>query len=396
MKPLNNYQQKQFTKILLLLAALAIAFFTLFYTNVLVKKLTEEERESIKIWAKANRQIVESVDTLGLIDFSLHQEILSNNNEIPVIITDENNNLQHKRNIAEDEINTPEKLKAKLEEMKAEEEPIVMEYSKGKVLKVYYQNSIILKRLQKYPIIQLIVVALFILISYATFSYARKSEQNQVWVGMSKETAHQLGTPISSIDAWLDVLDHDKENINEAISEMKNDLNRLKIITDRFSKIGSNPKLKAHNISQEIENAIHYFDKRTSSKVNLEFKEHKKLFAYINQPLFAWVLENLIKNAVDAMQGQGKISFYLTETDKQVLLDISDTGSGIPKSKFKTIFKPGYTTKKRGWGLGLSLVKRIMTEYHKGKIYIKSSKINEGTTFRLIFNRAELSLNSID
>ena len=279
----------------------------------------------------------------------------------------------------------------KIAEMKKQNEPFEIEFMGGKQL-IYYENSTLLNQLRIYPYFQLAVIALFLAMSYFAFSYSRTSEQNKVWAGMSKETAHQLGTPISSLMAWLDYLkESDAEVPQKVITEMEHDMDRLGLITERFSKIGSEPSLTICSLYEVIEESVRYINSRTSDKVSIFIRDEEKFKVaqvQINKPLFAWVVENLCKNAVDAMEGEGEIVFsFQGIRDTKVLIDISDTGKGVPSNKFKTIFKPGYTTKKRGWGLGLSLVKRIVENYHKGKIYVKSSVLDKGTVFRIEINQ---------
>jgi signal transduction histidine kinase len=275
-----------------------------------------------------------------------------------------------------------------LEIMKEQHEPIKIPYDEtnNRYNYLYYKNSFILSQLKSYPIIQLTLIAFFALLSYFTLSASRRAEQNQVWVGMSKETAHQLGTPISSLKEWINLLrETEKENQEELLVELDNDVRRLELITERFSKIGSDPVLKPENLDLVIENSLQYLNARTSSKVELSVSILKPgNWANINIPLFDWVIENLCKNAIDAMEGKGKIVVQLNHDEKHVYIDITDNGKGIPKSKFKTVFKPGFTTKKRGWGLGLSLVKRIVESYHNGSIYVRHSELGKGTTFRIV------------
>ena len=385
---LNNYEIKGVIKIVLLVFAFLIGFFSLWYTNTLVNKLESQEREKIATWANAT-QLITSPEAEGNLNFLY--EIIQANTTIPVILTDSNGVVNQFRNIEAFKMENEAWVADKIAEMKKQNEPFEIEFMGGKQL-IYYENSTLLNQLRIYPYFQLAVIALFLAMSYFAFSYSRTSEQNKVWAGMSKETAHQLGTPISSLMAWLDYLkESDAEVPQKVITEMEHDMDRLGLITERFSKIGSEPSLTICSLYEVIEESVRYINSRTSDKVSIFIRDQEKFKeaqVQINKPLFAWVVENLCKNAVDAMEGEGEIVFsFQGIRDTKVLIDISDTGKGVPSNKFKTIFKPGYTTKKRGWGLGLSLVKRIVENYHKGKIYVKSSELDKGTVFRIEINQ---------
>jgi len=278
--------------------------------------------------------------------------------------------------------NNPEFLQIKLKEMKGIHPPIEIPIADGKKQYIYFENSILIDLLSFYPLMQLCIIGLFIIISYFAFSSSRNAEQNQVWVGMSKETAHQLGTPLSSLIGWVEYLK--TIGLEESIvSELEKDVKRLETITDRFSKIGSKPVFEEVDLTVTVNSIINYLRSRISDKVSVVVKVNGPVSTAICVPLFEWVIENITKNAVDAMNGNGTITIELNKTDEQVFIDITDTGSGMTKTQFSKVFKPGYTTKKRGWGLGLSLVKRIVEEYHDGKIYVKNSEIGKGTTFRI-------------
>ncbi len=320
---------------------------------------------------------------------SFFSEIVENSVSVPVIVTNEaRNKVMAFGNIDSSKMKEPEFVKKIIRQMKAENEVIQIELPETGVSYIYYKNSFLLTQIKYFPYIQFSVIGFFFIIAYLLFSMSRRSEQNQVWVGMSKETAHQLGTPLSSIIAWVEILKM-KETAPEVILEIENDLNRLKNITDRFSKIGSPAMLEKQNIVQVIYNSIDYIKKRTSKKIKYSINSHKKkeFIAPINVPLFEWVVENICKNAVDAMNGSGSLRIIIKEDHKYIILDFSDTGKGIAKSSFKSVFSPGYTTKKRGWGLGLSLSERIIKNYHKGKIFVKSSTLDQGTTIRILLNK---------
>lgn len=375
---------------MLLLFAFLIGFFSLWYTNNLVQKLELQEREKIATWADAVIEIT-SLEVDGNVNFSY--EIIQSNTTIPVILTDGEGHVIDSRNLDDSRLSDSSWAISKINEMKEQNEPLEYEYEGGGKSILYYENSTLLNQLRIYPYFQLGVIALFLVISYFAFSYSRTSEQNKVWAGMSKETAHQLGTPISSLLAWLEYIKINEGKISQkVIGEMEHDLNRLHLITDRFSKIGSEPSLQVENLYEVLEDSVSYIDSRTSKKVDITIESPEvlnQINILVNRPLFAWVIENLCKNAVDAMNGEGKITFrFISEKIDEVVIEVEDTGKGMPSNRFKTIFKPGYTTKKRGWGLGLSLVKRIVENYHNGKIYVKSSVIGAGTKFRIELPRA--------
>ena len=380
---MNTYENKIWWKRFFFIAALLIGVFSLWYTNTLVKVLASEEDKKIKLWANATRLLIKGE---GDINFLL--DIAKDNTTIPIILIDDKGNINATKNLDSTHVSDTAYLMEQLEIMKEQHEPIKIPYDEtnNRFNYLYYKNSFILSQLKSYPIIQLTLIAFFALLSYFTLSASRRAEQNQVWVGMSKETAHQLGTPISSLKEWINLLrETEKENQEELLVELDNDVRRLELITERFSKIGSDPVLKTENLDLVIENSLQYLNARTSSKVDLSVSILKPgNWANINIPLFDWVIENLCKNAIDAMEGKGKIVVQLNHDEKHVYIDITDNGKGIPKSKFKTVFKPGFTTKKRGWGLGLSLVKRIVESYHNGSIYVRHSELGKGTTFRIV------------
>jgi signal transduction histidine kinase len=349
----------------------------------LVKQLATEEQKKIKLWANATQSMAKAE---GNIDFLL--DIVTGNETIPIILTDNNDKIISYRNLDSTLATDTNYLAEELVKMKSEHEPIKIVYDADNDFYnlLYYKNSIILTQLKAYPAIQLALISFFAIMSYLALSSSRRAEQNQVWVGMSKETAHQLGTPISSLNEWINLLrETPKEEQEYLLDELQNDTKRLELITERFSKIGSEPVLKEENLDLVIENSMQYLKTRVSSQVKININVTQPgNWAKINIPLFDWVLENLSKNAIDAMNGKGELNINISKDAKNVYIDIRDTGKGIPKSKYKTVFKPGYTTKKRGWGLGLSLVKRIIEEYHKGKITVRHSELGKGTTFRII------------
>ena len=378
------YFKKRRWKILLLLLAVGIGIGSFFYTNWLVKKMAIEERKNVELWANATQKLANS-DINSNQDITFLLDIISRNTNIPIIITDSLDQIGDTRNISFTEENKEKVLARELHKMKEQNEPILISVSNQYV---YYRDSVLLENLKYYPLIQFAVIFLFILVAYLAFSSSRNAEQNQVWVGMSKETAHQLGTPISSLMAWVELLK--MQNIDEnLINEFEKDTQRLQKITERFSKIGSVPELLPTDVEETIQSTIDYLITRSSGKVKfiLDFDHQKRYEAPMNASLFSWVIENLCKNAIDAMNNSGTIQLSMAEKNGQIIIDISDTGKGIAKAYYKTVFQPGFTTKKRGWGLGLSLAKRIVENYHKGKIFLKQSEINKGTTFRIILNK---------
>ncbi|MBK7132096.1 MAG: ATP-binding protein [Bacteroidales bacterium] len=379
------FRNKNLWKLFLLLFAIFIGMGSLFYTEALVKKLKVEERENIEMWAEAQRLISLS-DTSQNVEFLF--SIIENNNTVPVILTDENDSIISSRNFDESRISDPAYLRKSLDKIKEKNKPIINYLEEGHFNQIYYKDSIILTMLIYYPYVQLSIIILFILVSYLAFSSSRKAEQNQVWVGMSKETAHQLGTPTSSLAGWIEILQHKHPDIS-ITKELAIDVQRLEKVTERFSRIGSRPALIEENIVFIIVRTIDYLKSRSSSKVKfiLDFDINKELRIPVNSALFEWVIENVSKNAIDAMEGNGEITLRITETDKSALIDISDTGKGMPKSAYNKIFSPGFTTKQRGWGLGLSLAKRIIEEYHSGKIFVRYSEVGKGSCIRIVMNR---------
>ena len=498
------YYRKQHWKILLLLFAIIIIAFSLWYSNVLIKKIARDERMKIHTWANAIQTRASLVNSTQKFftqiqeeernkvqlfaeaqqrfaeagtneDLGFYMKMIQNNTSIPVILTDKNGRITATRNTVftsdtvpgmedylkkefsqyprieiryyKDEVNylyykdsklftemqvvlnnlvssffsevvnnsasvpvlvtdstmtqalafgqidtlrihDSVYLQKMIHDMAAQNDPIEISIAdQGKRL-IFYKDSYVLTQLRYFPYIQLAIIGIFLLVAYMLFSTSRRSEQNQVWAGLAKETAHQLGTPLSSIMAWVDYLETKDVDI-ETIEELRKDVNRLSTITDRFSKIGSTPLLIPENVVSVIYNSISYLKTRTSQKINysINLTPEQSIVVPLNLQLFEWVIENLVKNAVDAMTRQGKITIDIIEEAHVVTIDIADTGKGLPRNMFRTIFNPGYTSKQRGWGLGLSLSKRIINEYHKGKIFVKSSTIGRGTTFRIVLKK---------
>jgi signal transduction histidine kinase len=371
----------------LALIAVAIVTGTIFYSDFLSKKIEVEEREKISQWVEANKFIASAPQN---VDLTLASQIQQRNTDIPIIWTNEKDSIIDSRNIDTTEIRSSKNfLSKKLAEFKSAHPPIILELNKDPYVadRYYYGDSKLLKQIRYFPIIQLMIVALFIFITFYSISVRNKSTQNQVWAGMAKETAHQLGTPISSLQGWVEMLK--EQDANTIISqEMEKDVNRLKLISDRFGKIGSAPKLEEHNITGQVEKMVAYIKRRSTEKVSFILeKPNEEVIAKISGPLFDWVIENLLKNALDAINGKGTILIKINDFPSRVIVDVADSGKGISKQNIRKVFKPGFTTKKRGWGLGLSLAKRIIEKYHRGQLYVKSSETGKGTTFRIVLNR---------
>lgn len=384
---MNIFRHNNPGKLFLLLFSILIGMGSLYYTGNLVIKLKVEERKNIELWAEATR-LVSLSDTTQNVDFLF--SIIDNNKTIPVILTDESDSIISAGNFDAQKTGDKQFLKKSLKKIKEKNEPIVIDLEKGHYNRIYYNDSIILTMLIFYPFIQLGIIIMFIIVSYLAFRSSRKAEQNQVWVGMSKETAHQLGTPTSSLAGWIEVLQQNYPDIS-ITKELALDVQRLEKVTERFSRIGSKPALVNENIIEIISHAIEYLKTRTSSKVIFitDYNIENKVIVPVNTALFEWVIENVSKNAIDAMEGSGKITVRIMETDKNALIDILDTGKGIPKSLFNKIFNPGFTTKQRGWGLGLSLAKRIIEEYHHGKIFVRNSEVGKGSCIRIVMNKGK-------
>lgn len=403
----NLYDKRRIWKIIFLFVSLLLAGIFLLISNNLVKDLSAQERERMQIWANATKEIATSFEatpdsteegsvsypsSTANVDFLL--SIIEANRNIPVLLVDDHDNiLQHRNFQLPEHIDslapmtlsaTNEKfLKEKLNELKGTRNQIPIVIDNKNVQYLYYEDSTILKRLAYYPYIQLVVMLIFVIIVYFAVITTKKAEQNKVWVGLSKETAHQLGTPISSLVAWMQMLESSGVD-KEIVEDMDKDVHRLSVIADRFSKIGSRPEMELSYINEAIKESLSYMKSRISQRVELTLhlsEDDSGVMLCIS--LFEWVMENLTKNAVDAMQGEGKIDVFVSSDKQKIYIDLKDTGKGIARKNFKTVFNPGYTTKKRGWGLGLTLVKRIIEEYHDGRIYVKDSEINRGTTFRI-------------
>ena len=388
-------------KILLLLLALIIAIGTFFYTHSLVERLQKKDKQIVELYANGLEYLINVEDNSSNLTFIFENVI--KRIDFPLILTDKNDNvdIQNKTSIRNLYIDTTLSkkdqilyVKKKIKEMDEINPPIVISYKDSIIFgKIHYGDSNLIKQLRFYPYLQIFAAAMFILIGYISFSNIKKREQSNIWVGMAKETAHQLGTPISSLMGWTEILNlnyNNPDKVQDITEEINNDLNRLSKIAQRFSKIGSLPELKEVKLRDTIDHIVKYFERRlpqTGKNVSLIINGNENTTAKLNPELFEWVLENLIKNALDATEGKkGSITFSIFEKNKTVEIEITDTGKGIDLKRRKDVFRPGYSTKKRGWGLGLSLSKRIIEEYHKGKIFVKNSS-PEGTTFKLILNK---------
>ena len=395
---LDIYKKRSILKWVVLVIAGLISIASVIYTNYLVEKIKEREQRIITLYASTLEHFANDENNSNLT--FVFDAIIVANNTIPVIVADELGRPIDFKNIPAAKNAKTEKLKQRilrkeLDEMAAEHEALLITFRDelNEIISyqyIYYKNSFLLTQLQYYPIGQLSVIGIFAVIAFLAFSYSKTAEQNRVWVGLAKETAHQLGTPLSSLMAWLEYFKTDEDlKDKEVVKELGKDVARLEMITERFSNIGSEPVLTEHNLFQVITETTDYLKRRVSSKVvfNINYFPDNNITANINKPLFEWVIENICKNAVDAMKGSGSISIKILQANEgKTVVDITDTGKGMTKAKTKQVFNPGFTTKQRGWGLGLTLVKRIVENYHKGKIFVKQSDINKGTTFRISFN----------
>ena len=366
--------------ILLVIVVLSVSF-----TTRLANKFAEEEYRKIELWAEATRQLV-LADEDDNIDLIL--SVMEGNTTIPVYMVDSDHQLLLSRNVREPKHNKEEFYKQRINDLRQSQEPIVVQVNEEVTQYIYYEDSTLLRRLYWFPYVQLIVIVAFIAIAVIALIMAQRSEQNSLWVGLSKETAHQLGTPISSLNAWNELLKATYPN-DALLPQMDEDIRRLQMIAERFSKIGSQPTLNQEALLPIVQSAMEYMRVRTSNKITYTLHADTDCQVMVCKPLFEWVIENLCKNAIDSMEGKGEITLSLTKQDNKVHLDITDTGKGIDRRHFKTIFKPGYTSKKRGWGLGLSLAKRIIEDYHRGKLFVKQSQIGVGSTFRITLEQAK-------
>lgn len=368
--------------------AILIASGTVFYSQYLAKKIATEERQKVEQWVEAGKFLINSPSDA---DTKLASMILTKNKAIPIIETDERDSILQYINLDSAKVAADKNyLKTKLSAFKSQNIPIewINPLDSTQRNQYYYGESLLLKEVRYYPILQLIIIGLFITITLLALHSNYRAVQNQVWAGMAKETAHQLGTPVSSLEGWVEMLKQNTAN-EKIVQELKKDVDRLQLVTDRFGKIGSKPQLEESYLVEEISNMIEYMRKRSTGKINfrLNTPDGMKVPVMISAPLFDWVIENLLKNSLDAMEGKGTIEVSIQNLQNNVIIDISDTGKGIARQYHQKIFKPGFTTKKRGWGLGLSLSKRIIEQYHNGEIFVKNSEPGKGTTFRIVLKK---------
>jgi signal transduction histidine kinase len=372
----------------LAIIAIAIVTGTVFYSNYLAKKIAAEEKIKIEQWVEATRDIANANSLMS----NLASRVLTENSkDIPMILVTEKDSIMDHRNL--DSVKIAESksyLAEKLTEFKKLNEPIIWKnpFDSLQTNRVFYGESLLLKQVRYYPIIQLFIVALFIIITLIAISTRNKSTQNQVWAGMAKETAHQLGTPLTSLQGWVEML-KDAPGMEKIVPEMSKDVDRLKLVSDRFGKIGSTPQLELNDIIIQVENMVNYIKRRSPDSIifNINSFGETEVKAMINGPLFDWVIENLLKNGLDAMEGKGSLNINIKNETAQVIVDVTDSGKGISKQNINKVFKPGFTTKKRGWGLGLTLSKRIIDQYHKGELFVKQSEPGKGTTFRIVLRK---------
>ena len=372
---------------LLALIAIGIVSGTIWYSSYLAKKIEKEEKQKVESWIEASNALLDPDNTNTALPF----KIIQNNDDIPIIETNERDSITAFVNLDTARVSSEKAyLRNRLKAFKAENPPIQWNspIDAAKVNYYYYGHSRLLREVQYYPLVQLLIVGLFIIVTLLLLKSSYQSTQNQVWAGMAKETAHQLGTPVSSLEGWLEIL-KDSPGNESLVQELEKDISRLRLVSDRFGKIGSTPQLEERNIVEQVRQVVEYVRKRASGRVAIHMNTHGKdvVVARLSGPLFDWVIENLLKNALDAMEGKGTITIDLQEGDKNIVIDVMDTGKGISAQNIGKVFKPGFTTKKRGWGLGLSLSKRIIEQYHNGTIQVKLSEINKGTTFRIVLKK---------
>lgn len=371
----------------LAVVAICIVTGTIFYSAYLAKKIEKEEKKKVTEWVQASNSLLNPKDTLNT---DLAFTIVQNNNDIPIIVTNEKDSILEYINIDSSKISKKGYLKNRLAQLKSLNDPIVWKdpFHPEKFNRYYFGHTRLLNEVRYYPFVQLLIVGLFIIVTLLTLRSSYRSTQNQVWAGMAKETAHQLGTPVSSLEGWLEML-KEKPGNEQMVQELEKDVSRLRLVSDRFGKIGSTPQLETIDLVAQINNMVDYIRKRATGKVIFSIDTHgeQKISALISAPLFDWVIENLLKNALDAIEGKGNINIDIHNNIDAVNVDVSDSGKGIARQNIQKVFKPGFTTKKRGWGLGLSLSKRIIEQYHKGEIFVKNSEQGKGTTFRIALKK---------
>ena len=374
-----------FKRIAVLISAIIVSSI-LWNTYIFFQKFKQEERIKIEILAAAQKEIANQSDLNA--DYNILLKIIQNNKNIPMILVDENGMISDTQNLDPVKSLNPEYLENQLTKMKAENKPIKVVYKGENKQFIYYRNSDLLNKLTYYPIALILVLFLFLGVIYMFYNSTKIAETNKLWTGMAKETAHQIGTPLSSLLGWIAILKMEKIE-HQYLEEIEKDVSRLNTIANRFSKIGSIPELKKENIVPITKQAFDYLKSRSSKQISFSFiASQNEINTHLNSELYSWVIENMIKNSIDAMSGKGALTVKIETTSKKIKITISDSGKGIPKKLYKLIFKPGFTTKKRGWGLGLSLSKRIVQDYHKGKIVVQKSEMNKGTTFEILLDKA--------
>ncbi len=372
--------ERSFNRWFIIISCLVVIVLVLWNTSIFFQRLKEDERAKMNIWAQAQEELAHASEDA---DLNLVLEVLNSNTTIPIIHTNEYGEIEYTTNIDPIILQDTDRLKDYLDDLKEENEPIILDLGDGQVQYLYYGNSPALNKLKYYPIGLTLIGFLFIGVVYFFYTTTKNSEQNKLWAGMAKETAHQIGTPLSSLIGWTEILKD--EAVNPVyVQEMEKDIDRLRTITERFSKIGSSPNLRQTDIVAATKESYEYLRSRNSNLIEFNLKAPRQpIPVMLNEQLYSWTIENLVKNAIDAMRGKGKLSIEIKQDLRQAHIYISDTGKGIDKNRYKIIFEPGQTTKKRGWGLGLSLAKRIVEEYHKGKIRVAKSEIGKGTTFQI-------------
>ena len=382
------YRQFFSWRILLAFIAILIVTGTIFYSKYLANKIARDEKQKAQEWVEASTSILNPNTSE---DTRLALKIIRDNNDIPIIWTNEKDSIIDHRNLDSMKVvSRTNYVEDKLKTLKAINDPIIWKdpLDSTRINKYYYGHTRLLNEVQYYPLVQLLIVGLFIIVTIFALRSRYRAVQNQVWAGMAKETAHQLGTPVSSLEGWVEMLKQNAEN-EKIVRELEKDVDRLRLVSDRFGKIGSKPQLEERDIVTQVSNMVEYIRKRAGDKVNFIITTHgeNEIHAKISEPLFDWVIENLLKNALDAMEGRGSITIDIRNAADSVNIDVTDTGKGISKQNISRVFNPGFTTKKRGWGLGLSLSRRIIQQYHQGEIFVKSSEIGKGTTFRIVLKK---------
>lgn len=376
---------RNFRRWFIIITSLIIVSLIIWNAVTFFQRIKEEERVKMNIWASALVYLDQADTDTGL---DLYLEIINSNSTIPTILINENGKIVEAMNISEEIMSSEEKLQEYLRSLRSTNEPIEMDLGEGRVNQVFYGNSPMLTKLKYYPLALIVIIILFIAVIYFFYRTTKSSEQNKLWAGMAKETAHQIGTPLSSLIGWTEILKEEKVN-SSYIAEIEKDVDRLKTITERFSKIGSAPTLEPEDIVEKTRDSFEYLKARSSKLIKFKLDlPQENIPVNMNAQLYSWTIENLVRNAIDAMRGKGELKIELKQDSKNVRILVSDTGKGIPKSKYKQIFEPGYTTKKRGWGLGLSLSRRIIERYHRGRIRVLRSEINKGTTIEILLNKA--------